>query len=128
MKVQEVIKFWLESAEDDLDTAEKLFEARKYHHCLFFCHLFLEKGLKALAVSKTGEHAQPIHDLTRLAKTAKVKLGPRKEKQLNTISRFNIKARYNSYKFKFYKQATKKYTLEWFNRCKEIYQWLKKQI
>lgn len=67
MKVQEVVNFWLESAEDALDTAEKLFSAKKYHHCFFFCHLFVEKGLKALVVKKTKEHAFPTHNLAHLA-------------------------------------------------------------
>lgn len=128
MDIQKVIDFWLESAEDDFDTAEKLFEAKKYHHCLFFSHLFLEKALKALVVKKTGQHALPTHNLTNLAKKAKIELTSKREKELDAISRFNIKARYNSYKFNFFKQATKEYTQKWFKICQKIYQWLKKQF
>lgn len=128
MDAQKVINFWLESAEDDFDTAEKLFATKKYHHCLFFCHLFLEKALKALVIKKTGQHALPIHNLTSLAKKAEIELVSKREKELYTISRFNIKARYDSYKFKFYKQATKEYTQKWFKICQEIYQWLKEKL
>lgn len=39
----ENIEYWLASSKDDLDTAEKLFASEKYHHCLFFVHLALEK-------------------------------------------------------------------------------------
>jgi len=30
------IEYWLKSSQDDLDTAFKLMEGKKYHHALFF--------------------------------------------------------------------------------------------
>ncbi len=49
MNVKKQIDYWLTTAKSDLETAEIIFKAGKnYHHCLFFCHLVLEKGLKAL--------------------------------------------------------------------------------
>jgi HEPN domain-containing protein len=47
MKIDEHIKYWLNSADHDLDTAESLFSTGKYDWCLFLGHLVLEKGLKA---------------------------------------------------------------------------------
>ena len=128
MNVQKVIEFWLKSAEDDFDTAEKLFAVKKYHHCLFFCHLFLEKAFKALVVKKTGQHALPIHNLVRLASCAKLKLSQKRKKELKAITGFNLEARYNSHKREFYKKATKEFAEKWFKICKEIYAWVKKML
>jgi len=54
MKIDEHIKYWLDSAAHDLDVAESLFESGKYDWCLFIGHLVLEKVLKALLVYKTN--------------------------------------------------------------------------
>ena len=58
MKVDDHIKYWLDSADHDLDTAESLFSAGKYDWCLFLGHLVLEKVLKALYV-KDNENRMP---------------------------------------------------------------------
>jgi len=39
MNKNEHIKYWLESADHDLETAESLFQAEKYDWCLFIGHL-----------------------------------------------------------------------------------------
>ena len=128
MKEQEVVSHWLKTAEDDLDAANKLFKAKKYHHCLFFAHLSLEKILKALVVKKTKKHALPIHNLKKLADDAELKLSQKKEKELREITTFNIEARYNGYKLSFYKKATKNFTQKWLKKIKEIYQWVEKMF
>lgn len=128
MKQQEVINHWLRGAQDDLDTADKLFKARKYHHCLFFAHLSLEKILKALVVKKTGKHALPIHNLNKLAADAKLELSQKKEVEFREITTFNIEARYNSHKFAFYKKATRQYAQKWFKKTKGVYQWIEKML
>lgn len=120
--------YWLKGAEEDLKTAKALFESKRYHHCLFFCHLFLEKMLKALVIKTTRRHCLPIHNLLKLAHDAKISLSQDIKQDLATINEFNIRARYNDYKFKFYKRATYEYTIEWFNKCKTIYLWLRRQL
>lgn len=40
------VKNWLDSAQYDLKTAEHTFNARRYIHTVFMCHLALEKILK----------------------------------------------------------------------------------
>ena len=128
MKKEDMIKYWLESAKRDKQTAKILFESKRYHHCLFFCHLLLEKTLKALVV-KTADQAPPwTHDLLKLAQVAQIPLSRSLKRDLKEINSFNIQARYNDIKFQFYQKATKKYTEKYFKGCLKIYQWLKKQV
>ena len=42
MKIEEHIRFWIDGADHDLDTAEGLFSAEKFDWCLFLGHLVLE--------------------------------------------------------------------------------------
>lgn len=128
MEKEQVIKHWLESAKKDRQVAKILFENRRYHHCLFFCHLFLEKTLKALIVKKADQAPPWTHNLLKLARAAKLSLSISLKKELQEINSFNIKARYNDVKLEFYKKATRKYTEKYLRRCQEIYQWFKKQI
>ena len=39
---------WLASADYDMQTAEAMFESKRYLYVVFMCHLALEKTLKAL--------------------------------------------------------------------------------
>lgn len=119
--------YWLKTAADDFDTAEKLIKAKKYHHGLFFCHLALEKLLKGLVFKSTQSHALPIHNLVRLAKQAGLSIGDTQINDFKEFTSWNIEARYDSYKFTFYKKATRKYALTWFKKVKEIYIWLQNQ-
>jgi len=50
MTQEEHIKYWIDSAEHDLDTANSLFSSGKYDWCLFISHLVLEKLIKAFYV------------------------------------------------------------------------------
>lgn len=127
-EISHLIHYWTKNAEEDLITADSLFKAQRYHHCLFFSHLFLEKLLKAIIIKRKRSHALPIHNLLKLAHDSHISVDKKLELQLATINEFNIRARYNDYKFEFYKKASQKYANLWFNRCKEIYLWLKKEL
>ena len=126
MDTQKVVDYWQAGAKDALDTADKLIQVKKYHHALFFCHLAIEKALKALIVKTTGQSPLPIHDLTKLALTTNLKLTPEQTGQLNEITTFNVEARYDEYKLKFYKKATSQFAQNQFTITKNLLLWFQK--
>lgn len=128
MTVEEMIEYWIRSAEEDVKTAEALFSAKRYLPCLFYCHLFVEKILKALVVKKTREPAPYGHKLPRLAKITSVDFTQEQMDFLANLTTFNVRARYEDYKFKIYKQATENYTKQYIQKAKEFYLWLKKNL
>lgn len=128
MTLQEAVNYWLKSAVEDFKTAETLFVAKRHVHCLFFCHLFVEKILKALIVKNTKNSPLPIHNLKRLAKDSGVELNEEQTNLLKEINEFNIRARYNDVKFRFYKKATPRFTQKYFQKSKELYLWLKNRL
>lgn len=125
---EELINYWLKSAEEDLKTAKSLFNSKRYHHSLFFCHLFIEKVLKVAVVKNTKDPAPYKHNLVRLTELSGIKFSKEQLDLLDEINSFNIEARYNDYKFQFKKKATKDYTQKYFKESYKIYLWLKKQI
>jgi HEPN domain-containing protein len=127
MNKKKVLDYFQNQALEDLDTAKKLINAKKYHHGLFFAHLAIEKLIKGLVYKNINKHPLPIHNLKKLAKQAKLNINEKQSKQLKEITSWNIEARYDNIKRQFYKKATKDFTLNWFKIVKELYQWLEKQ-
>lgn len=128
MNEKETLKNWTSGSKQDLETAEILFENKKYHHALFFCHLSLEKYLKALIVKTTKKAPPLIHDLVRLAEKTDIKLTSKIKNELADISVFNIQARYDDYKLSFFKKANKKFAAKYLKTTKEILSWLKEYL
>lgn len=128
MDIQKISQFWKDSAEKDLKVAIDLLRLKHYPQCLFFGHLCLEKMLKAIIVKRVKTHALPIHDLVRLAKAANLDFSESEEQDFNTISKFNVAARYQEEKYKMYKLATASYARKYFKLIEKYYLWLKREF
>jgi HEPN domain-containing protein len=70
MDTRQIVLYWIKEAQEDIPVADHLFAAGDFTYSLFFCHLFIEKLLKALVVARTAAHAPPIHNLIVLAENA----------------------------------------------------------
>lgn len=121
-------KAWFTSAIEDLATAKGLFTLKRYSGSLFFCHLTIEKVLKALFLKRKDDYPPPTHKLVRLAKLSEIKLDKETEIYLAEITTFNIEARYDVLKEKLYKKATRKFTQKYLKITKKIFTDFKKLI
>ena len=54
---------WFRQAQYDLGTAESLVSSGRYPPAVFFCHLALEKALKALCAEKFNGETDKTHNL-----------------------------------------------------------------
>lgn len=128
MKQQQIVKYWRVSAEKDFAAAKVLFKSGNYSHALFFCHLSIEKMLKAIIVKRTNSAPPFVHDLVRLAEKTGIVLTEKNIIDLSEISTFNIAARYDDYKLQFAKKATKMFSSKYIRRTEELLRWLLKQL
>ena len=126
--VEKTVSYWLESAKYDLETAESLFQTRKYPYALFFGHLAMEKLLKALVVRETGEHAPYTHSLPLLASKLTLKIPEEIGRKLAGFMEFYFEARYPEEQKKFYKKCTRGFTEPHLNEIKKVFKWLKKKL
>ena len=126
-QIEEIYKYWMNASVEAFDTAKVIFEGGRYVHALFFCHLAIEKMLKAFVVKRTKDHAPYDHNLIKLAENAGVKFSDQDMDTIAEINTFNIEGRYDDYKLKFYKKATKLYAEKYFDEVKRIMLWLKEQ-
>ena len=127
-KKKEKVKYWLDSAEDDWKVAKHLFEKGDYSYSLFFGHLTIEKSLKAVYVERLTNNPPFTHRLICLAEKASLELSEEKLRLLETVTDFNMEARYPDEKFSFKRKCTKKFTQKYLTEIEVMRKWLVKQI
>jgi len=123
-----MIKFWLDSSEEDFETMITLFENKRYSWSLFIGHLMIEKLLKSLYVKLKNDYPPYIHNLLRLAEKCNLELNDEKRFILTTVTAFNINARYDDYKLSFQKICTPEFTTIWIEQIKDQRLWIKALI
>jgi HEPN domain-containing protein len=127
LDVNKIVTHWLESAEKDFVTMNHLFDSKDYSWSLFIGHIVLEKVLKARVVEKLKKHAPFTHDLTKLSILTGLDFSEEQLDWLDTITTFNLNARYDSYKQAFYKKCTPDFSEFWISKVKELYSWIKRK-
>lgn len=124
MTKEEHIKYWRESAQHDLESADSILASGRYDWSLFVGHLALEKLLKAVFVDRNDNQMPPkIHNLVRLAELSKIELDDEQKSLLDKINDFNIQTRYPDYKLEFYKRCNAEFANEHLGKIKEFYTW-----
>jgi hypothetical protein len=73
-------------------------------------------------------HAPFRHDLTKLAKLTGLNFSEEHFDWLDTITTFNLNARYDSYKEAFYKKCSKEFSEEWIYKIKKLQIWIKQKL
>ncbi len=100
MNQQEKIKYWLEIADYDIETAKAMLKSKRFLYVGFMCHQAIEKTLKAYFTSKYDDVPPFTHNLKHLAnKTEIYDSMPEDYKDtIDTLLPLNIEARYPTYK------------------------------
>jgi HEPN domain-containing protein len=121
----EIVGYWVAMAENDYNAMLDNFSSKRYNWALFIGHLAVEKLLKACYVKNHSHHAIPTHNLLKIAVNAEIELSEEMQKDLATITTFNINARYDDYKMEFYNRCTPEFTKFWIDRIKTIVSWIR---
>ena len=126
------VKYWLEIADYDIETARAMLKTGRYLYVGFMCHQTIEKALKAIVARDCAEGEIPpkIHDLTKLAVLAKL-LDLMSEKQQNFIedlNPLNIESRYPEYQNQIAAGLTKEICGELIEKTEELLCWIKELL
>ncbi len=84
--------------------------------------------MKACIVKQTNNSAPYTHDLSRLAGGTALNFSHEQLDWLDTITTFNINARYDDYKQAFYKKCTPAFTEDWISKITTLQQWIKEKL
>lgn len=128
MDKEEIIAYWVDSADVDLSAMENLLEHGHFSWALFVGHLVLEKMLKACIVKSGSTEVPRTHDLLKLAGAAGMTLDEGQKDFLDEVTTFNIKARYPDYRQRFYRKATREFAESNIEAIRGFQAWLLEQI
>ncbi|MFH0800413.1 MAG: HEPN domain-containing protein [Pseudomonadota bacterium] len=126
--MKKLIRYWSDQVTDALETAKALFRSGKFHFCLFFCHLAVERMLKAVVVSVTKDHAPYTHNLVFLAGKAGLELDDDRLHFLESLNEWCLSARYPASQQALYEKAQKGYALGLLRETEKFLTWLKKLL
>jgi hypothetical protein len=84
--------------------------------------------LKAYFVLVHGETPPLTHRLIFLAEKCGLALSAEQQELLETVTDFNLEARYPDEKFSFKKRCTREFTLHYLGCIKEMKAWLAKKL
>ncbi|NOX85881.1 MAG: HEPN domain-containing protein [Chlorobi bacterium] len=119
------IEHWITGAEDDLESAKVLVDKNRLLHGLFFCHLVIEKAIKAHVVKETREVAPRSHNLIYLSEKAKIEFNDEDEIFLGILMKYQLQGRYPDYN----PAIPDKFIVDsYLIKTEELFQWLKKKL
>jgi HEPN domain-containing protein len=91
------IKYWCTMAENDIETASILVTSGKFIEGIFFCHLSIEKIIKALVVKQTDNIPPKSHDLFYLTNIAKIEITEEQSEFMQILMKYHLEGRYPEY-------------------------------
>jgi HEPN domain-containing protein len=126
--IEKAFNHWISTSDKDFQTMTLLYNSKDYSWALFIGHIVIERLLKACVVKETLRHAPFTHDLSKLSKLAKLTLSEEHLDWLDTITTFNLNARYDTYKAAFYGKCTPDFTTEWIDNIKILRTWIMEKL
>ncbi len=123
--IKKQIEYWTKGAEDDLSTAELLIREKRILHGLFFCHLVIEKAIKAHVVKTSGKVAPRSHNLIYLSEKADLVFDNEAEIFIGILMKYQLQGRYPDYN-----PVKPDFMVvnEYVEKTKTLLQWLKERL
>lgn len=130
MNKEDVIKYWIDICETDLEVGKSLFKSGWYLYTGFQCHQVIEKVLKAYYTSVKDDTAPYTHNLINLSTESGIftDFNEQQKELIKEILPLNIEARYPSYKEQISKYLTKDVCKRILKETEELYKWIKEKL
>ena len=113
---------WLIQARKDLDTANYLFDGKKYEASALYCQQAVEKVLKTVLIKRSGKFPK-IHDLVALGKEVKIN-----HLFLDNFKELTMAYNYSRYPDVPQQSLLKEKTSRFLKVTKEVLVWTEKEI
>jgi len=129
LHMNEKVKYWIDLAEYDLETAKAMLDTKRYLYVGFMCHQTIEKSLKAV-IAKSGQFPPKIHTLSTLSDKAELtdKFSSEQIKFITALNPLNIESRYPKYKNKINSMLTPEKCKEIITETEDLFSWIKQYL
>ncbi len=124
------VKYWIDIAEYDLETAEAMLATKRYLYVGFMCHQVIEKMLKAYWSKVLEVPPLKINDLSRLAQRSGIDamMSQSQLDFMDLLEPLNIQSLYPSYKKEIAKDLTYNSSDNVLNETKKLHAWIKNRL
>jgi HEPN domain-containing protein len=85
---------WLKQADYDMDTAEFMFNGRRFFYTVFMCHLSVEKAMKGLYQKRLKQAPPKTHNLVYLLNKMGIKPSESPGRFIIKLNEANVVTRY----------------------------------
>lgn len=130
MEKDEQKNYWLELADYDIETAQAMYDTKRWLYVGFMCHQVLEKSMKAFWCATKPDDPPYSHNLLSLYQSTNLsKL--MSEEQVRFITQMmpmNIESRYPSYKDRMFRNLTPENCFQMLETTKEFLLWIKSKL
>ena len=128
--MEDKIKYWLELAHYDLDSARVMLKGGKYLYVGFMCHQTIEKALKAYYTDCHNDAPPYIHNLIRLSElTDLLSLYDDEQRQtVLSLNPLNIEARYPIRKKELESLLTNMYCKQLIEDTERLLLWIESKL
>ena len=123
--IEKQIEYWKRGALDSLESAMILIERNRLLHGLFFCHLVIEKIIKAHVVKRTEEMAPRSHNLIYLSEKADLVFNEDDEIFLGILMKYQLQGRYPDYNPVV---PDKSKVIDYLSKTKKLLIWLQEKL
>ncbi len=97
INIEKQIDYWRKTSEDNIETVGILIDNKKYLEGLFFCHLSIEKILKALVVKETKQFPPKSHNLDYLRKLSAIEVSEEYRLFMAVLMKYQLEFSYPEY-------------------------------
>ncbi len=124
------VAYWLDIADYDAETAETLYNGGRCLYVAFMCHQTIEKTLKAYWCGTMSDDPPFTHNHMRLATGCGLydRMSEEQKDFLDTITNYNIEARYPEDKEELSRRLTKQHCRAIIDDTKRLVQWIKDEL
>lgn len=108
-----------------MKSASLLIQNKQLLHGLFFCHLSIEKAIKAHVVRSTKEIAPKSHNLNFLLEKTDIEIDDQTSNFLGILMKYQLEGRYSDYN-----PMIPEYTMveEYLLKTEELLKWFKQRL
>ncbi len=130
MEIEEKVNYWVEISEYDIETAEAMFQTRRYLYVGFMCHQTIEKILKGYYVWVHQKTPPYTHNLSFLAEESGIynEFSEVQKDFIDLLTPLNVRTRYPTYKANLMKTLNETKCKEILSQTKELHQWIKEKL
>lgn len=116
---------WVDTSNYDIQSAERMHQAGRYIYVIFFCHLAVEKLVKAVVAEQQDSLPPRIHNLITLAKLGNVEPPLEFKLFLSKLNNASVVTRYPEDLNKLKSVYTKAVSAKYLSETKGFLKWLK---